>query len=205
MKIFFNEWGGVMSYKPKILAFAGSLRKASFNKKLVKIAAKGAQDAGAEVTYIDLSDYPLPLFNEDEETAQGLPANAAKLKELMIQHDGFLIASPEYNSSIPAVLKNIIDWVSRPRPGEPYLNSFIDKAVVLMSASPGDLGGLRCLVQLRALFGNIFSIVLPQQKSIRKADEAFDEAGHLKDIKKEEEVRDLGKRLADFLKKYKST
>jgi NAD(P)H-dependent FMN reductase len=80
-----------MAARPKILAFAGSLRKDSFNKKLVKIALKGAQDAGADVTYIDLKDYPLPIYNQDDEDAHGIPENANKLKELMIAHDGFLI------------------------------------------------------------------------------------------------------------------
>src|ERR1700722_12329650 len=103
-----------MANRPKILAFAGSLRKESFNKKLVKIAVKGAQEAGAEVTYIALEDYPLPLYNQEIEDSQGIPENALKLKQLMIQSDGFLISSPEYNSSIPANFKNMIDWVSRP-------------------------------------------------------------------------------------------
>src|SRR6202051_3583545 len=103
---------------PRILAFAGSLRKDSYNKKLVQIAAQAARGAGADVTYIDLRDYPLPIFDEDLEKASGMPANGQKLKTLFIEHDGLLIAAPEYNSSITAVLKNTIDWVSRPAPGE---------------------------------------------------------------------------------------
>src|ERR1700733_11604898 len=100
--------------KPKILVFAGSLRAGSYNKKLAKIAAKGAEEAGAEVTYIDLKDYPLPVYDQEIEDSQGLPQNALKLKELFMNHNGFIIASPEYNSSIPGALKNVIDWVSRP-------------------------------------------------------------------------------------------
>ena len=97
--------------KPRILAFAGSTRKDSYNKKLVRIAAKAAQECGAEVTVVDLNEFPMPLFDEDLEQAQGQPESAVRLKKLMVEHDGFLIASPEYNSSITVVLKNNIDWV----------------------------------------------------------------------------------------------
>src|SRR6185295_2879266 len=100
--------------QPKILAFAGSMRKDSFNKKLIRVAAEGARSAGAEVTLIDLKDFPLPVYDGDLEAAEGLPAGAKKLKELFLQNQGLLIASPEYNSSIPGTLKNAIDWVSRP-------------------------------------------------------------------------------------------
>src|SRR5581483_4225599 len=92
----------IMPYRPKILAFAGSLRKDSYNKKLVKIAMKGAEEAGALVTYIDLKDYPLPVYDQEIEDSQGLPENALKLKKLLLEHDGFLISCPEYNSSMPA-------------------------------------------------------------------------------------------------------
>src|SRR5438552_18679945 len=103
---------------PRILAFAGSTRTQSFNKKLVKIVAAGARAAGAEVTMLDLRDIPLPLYDGDLEAAEGLPENAKKLKELMKSHAGFLISCPEYNSSISGVLKNAIDWASRPMPGD---------------------------------------------------------------------------------------
>lgn len=194
-----------MAAKPKILAFAGSLRKDSFNKKLVKIAVKGAEEAGAEVTYIDLKDYPLPLYDQEIEDSQGLPENALKLKELMLSHDGFLISSPEYNSSMPAVFKNVIDWTSRQaKPDEVYLCCFIDKAVALLSASPGNLGGMRGLVHVRAMFGNIFSMVLPQQKSISNASTAFDESGNLKDAKAQADVMNIGRKLAQFIQKQKA-
>jgi NAD(P)H-dependent FMN reductase len=191
--------------KPRILAFAGSLRHDSLNKKLVKIAIQGALEGGAEVTYIDLRDYPLPLYDQEIEESQGLPENALKLKKFFEQHDGFLIASPEYNSSTPAVLKNVIDWVSRPlSPKEVYLCAFIEKGVALMSASPGDLGGMRGLVHLRAILSNIYSHVLPYQKSIAHANSAFDSSGKLVDAKQHQEVHNLGKRLATFLQKMKA-
>ena len=193
-----------MAYKPKILAFAGSLRKESYNKKLVKIALRGAEEAGAEVTYIDLKDYPLPVYDQEIEESQGLPANALKRKQLMAKHDGFLISCPEYNSSMSAAFKNAIDWASRQAsPEEVYLSCFIDKVVTLMSASPGPFGGMRGLVH-GAMFGNIYSLVLPKQKSISHADKAFDPQGNLKDPKQQAEVLALGRQLAEFLAKSKS-
>lgn len=194
-----------MAYQPKILAFAGSLRAESFNKKLVKIAIKGAEEAGAKVTYIDLKDYPLPIYDQDIENTQGLPENALKLKELMVIHDGFLISAPEYNSSMSAVFKNVIDWTSRKAtPDEIYLCCFIDKVVTLMSASPGQLGGARGLVHIRSMFSNIYSLVLPQQKSIPQADQAFAIDGSLKDAKVQTEIKNLGRKLAEFLIKHKN-
>jgi len=194
-----------MHNKPKILAFAGSLRKESFNKSLVKIAAKGAEDEGASVTIIDLKNYPLPIYDQDIEIATGLPENVFKLKKLFMENDGFLIACPEYNSSISAVLKNVIDWVSRPAAGETaYLCCFINKIVVLMSASPGNLGGIRGLVHVRSIFGNINSIVLPNQKCISNADKVFDKDGNISDLKLKNEILNLGKDLAHFLIKLKS-
>lgn len=194
-----------MSYQPKILAFAGSLRKDSFNKKLIKIAVKGAQEAGAEVTLIDLKDYPLPIYDQEIEDSQGLPENAIKIKKLMWEHDGFMFACPEYNSTMTGVFKNTIDWASRnASKDETYLSCFIDKVIALMSASPGALGGLRGLVHVRSMFGNVNSIVLPQQKCISKANEAFDESGNLKDVKQQADIMKLGKNLTEFLQKYKS-
>lgn len=185
--------------KPKILAFAGSLRADSYNKKLIKIAAAGAEEAGGDVTLIDLKDYPLPLYDQEIEE-QGLPENAIKLKKLFWDNQGFLFSCPEYNSSMTGVFKNTIDWVSRPASkDEVYLSNFIDKVVVLMSASPGELGGLRGLVHVRAMFGNVYSIVLPGQKCIPRADRAFNPDGLLIDAKQQKDVMDLGRDLVKFL------
>lgn len=180
---------------PKILAFAGSARQDSFNKKLVKIAAEGARTAGAEVTYLDFRDLPLPLFDQDLE-AEGLPENVLKLKALMKAHQGFLIACPEYNSSITPLLKNAIDWASRPAPDESSLACFKDKVAVLMSASPGALGGLRGLVHVRSILGNIGVLVLPDQKAISNAHQAFDESGNLTDDAQQTTILQLGSKLA---------
>ncbi|MEH2434329.1 MAG: NAD(P)H-dependent oxidoreductase [Nostoc sp.] len=191
----------IMASTPKILAFAGSTRIESYNKKLVKIAAAGAQAAGAEVTYIDLRDLPLPLYDEDLEAQEGLPANARTFKDLLISHQGLLIASPEYNSSLTAVLKNAIDWASRPAPNEAPLAAFAGKVATIMSASPGALGGLRGLVHLRSILGNIKVLVLPDQIAVTKAYEAFNGDGTLKDAKQQESVQQLGAGLTKILLK----
>jgi NAD(P)H-dependent FMN reductase len=189
---------------PKILAFAGSTRKDSYNKQLIRIAVQGARAAAAEVTLIDLKDFPLPLFDQDLEMARGMPEPAQQLKKLMINHDGFLIASPEYNSSITAVLKNAIDWVSRPALEEPPLVAFTGKVASLMSASPGNLGGLRGLVHLRAILGNIGVLVLPDQIAVPKAFEAFNPDGSLRDPKQQTGIEKLGANLAGVIQKLRT-
>lgn len=187
--------------KPKILAFAGSIRTGSFNKKLVRIAATGATEEGAEVTVIDLRDYPMPLYDGDLEQKEGLPQNARKLKDLMLTHNGFLISSPEYNSSISGVLKNTIDWASRQSEGEIPLACFKDKVAGLMSASLGGLGGLRGLVHVRSILGNIGVLVIPDQMAISRAHEAFNTDGTLKDKNQEAQIKKIGANVAKILTK----
>ena len=190
-----------MAQPVKILAFAGSVRQASFNKKLLSIAVAGARAAGALVTLIDLREFPLPLMDEDLEAKEGLPAHARKLKDLFLAHQGLLLACPEYNSSITPLLKNAIDWVSRPVPGEAPLGCFAGKAAALCAASPGALGGLRSLVTVRAILGNIKVTVLPDQVTIRQAHEAFSPDGALKDPKQQASAAALGAELARVLGK----
>ena len=190
---------------PKFLAFAGSLRTDSYNKKLAKIAAQAVEQAGGLVTLIDLRDLALPLFDQDLEDASGLPEGAKRLKTLMVESDGFIIASPEYNSSITAALKNAIDWASRSESDdEPDLLAYRGKTAALLSASPGALGGMRALVTLRWVLGNIGVHVLPDQVTISAAYDAFDEAGALKDDSKAKRVAGLAKQLVEFTIKHKA-
>lgn len=191
-----------MTYTPKILAFAGSTRTDSWHKKLVKIAANGAKNIGAEVTFIDLRDYPMPLYDGDLEAKEGLPPNALKLKEVFWQHQGLLIASPEYNSSYSGVLKNTIDWLSRPASSdEPGLSCFVGKVAAIMSTSPGALGGLRGLAALRQLLENIQVIVLPSQVAVPKAFEVFNAEGMLSDAKQQGSIEKLGENVANMVTK----
>lgn len=188
-----------MANPPKILAFAGSAKETSLNKKLVQIAASGAKAAGAEVTYIDLKNLPMPLFDEDLEAQQGIPATVREFKDLMLAHQGLLIACPEYNSSITPLLKNLIDWASRPEPNLPGLACFNHKVAALMSASPGGFGGMRGLVHVRAILESIGVLVIPEQRSISQALEAFNEDGTLKDSKQQQDVENLGAKVANLL------
>lgn len=164
----------------KLLMFAGSARKASTNKQLAALAARSAKEAGAEVTLIDLAEFDMPIYNGDIEAETGLPENAKRLKQLFVEHDGFFIASPEYNSSIPAVLKNALDWISRPHTeNEPGLWAYNGKVAAIGSVAPGALGGLRGLVPLRMMLGNIGVTVVPSQVAIPNGFTAFDEDGAL--------------------------
>lgn len=188
-----------MSNPPKILAFAGSTRTDSYNKKLVRLAMLGAEAAGAETTFVDLRDLPMPLYDGDLEDQEGLSANALAFKSLLLGHQGLLIASPEYNSSISAVLKNAIDWASRPAKGEAPLACLKGKVCSLMSASPGALGGLRGLATVRSILGNIGVIALPDQVAVSKAHEAFEPNGKLIDAKQQRAIEALGANVAHLL------
>jgi NAD(P)H-dependent FMN reductase len=179
----------------KILAFAGSTRRESFNKKLIRVASEAARQAGGEVTLIDLADFPLPLYDGDLEAESGQPENSQRLYELFKGHQALLLACPEYNSSITALLKNVIDWVSRPRPGEPELVAFTGKVAALLSASPGGFGGMRGLVHVRAILGNIGTLVIPSQVAIPKVNEAFNDDGSLRDEKLAQRIAKVAKEL----------
>jgi len=188
-----------------IIAFSGSLRKESYNKKLVKIAASAAEDAGASVTFIDFKDYPLPFYDGDLEEKEGLPENAKKLKKMFKAADGFLISSPEYNSGMSGVLKNVIDWVSRKEsPDEQSLECFRGKYASVMSASPGGLGGLRGLFPLRYVLTNIHVQVLTDQFALSRAYDAFTESGSLKIAEQQTRVESLGRNLVKVLQKLKA-
>ena len=181
----------------RILAFSGSLRNASFNHKLVSIAADGAREAGAEVTLIRLSDYPLPIFDEDLEAAEGMPESGAKLKQLFADHDALLIASPEYNGGLSAALKNAIDWVSRAtEEGEPPLKVLGGKTAAILAASPGGYGGSRGLEMLRKQLENIRIEVLENQVTVPKVHEVMEDDGSLKDEELKSKVSALGAELA---------
>lgn len=193
-----------MSSAVRIVAFAGSTREGSFNKKLVRLAADAARGAGADVTLIDLREYPLPLFDEDLERRDGLPDNGRKLKELLRANHGLLISTAEYNSSLPAVLKNTIDWLSRPEPNQPPLSCFTDKLAAIMAASPGALGGLRCLYHLRAILQNINVTVLPEMRAVSKAHEAFNADGTLRDADTQAAIERIATRLVETLKRLRA-
>ncbi|MCK2182433.1 NADPH-dependent FMN reductase [Halomonas getboli] len=168
-----------MSQSPRILVFAGSARRGSFNKRLAKLATERIEAHGGRPTLIDLADYPMPLYDGDLEDAHGLPESALALREQLAEHQGLLIASPEYNGFITPLLKNTIDWLTRPHQGDSGLALFQGRLAAVVSASPGGLGGLRGLALIRQLLGNIGVTVLPDQLAVARAGDAFDDSGRL--------------------------
>lgn len=137
--------------KIKILAFTGSPQQKSLNKELIKVAINHLQQQNIEVTFLDLLKYPLPIYSPDLEKAEGYHPNAMKIKDILREHHGFIISSPEYNGSVTGLLKNAIDWLSIPTGG----NVFKNKVAVLLSTSPGSLGGIRGLYHLRVILENL--------------------------------------------------
>lgn len=167
--------------EPTVLAFSGSTREGSYNKLLIKEAALIAQQQGAKVRVIDLKDYPMPYYDEDLEARQGMPGKASEIRQLMINSNVIIIASPEYNASVSAVLKNALDWASRGENGKSSRDAFKGKKFVLLSASPGRMGGSRGLVHLKAIIEDVGGQVVSNQLSLPAAYQAFDEQKHLKD------------------------
>ncbi len=192
-----------MSNSVNILVFAGSAREGSLNKKLALVMAAELRTAGADANYIDLRDYPMPLFDADLEAAKGEPAAATAFKNQLKAADAVVIASPENNSTYSALLKNAIDWASRKREGETPMQCFAGKVAMILSASPGQLGGMRGLAALRMLLGNLGMIVLPDQLALSGAHKAFNDDGSLVEADKAEKIRQMAKTLADVAGKLK--
>ena len=184
---------------PKILVFAGSTRSGSFNARLAALAAKELALTGADVTRISLVDYPLPIYNADDETEVRPPAHARNLKHMMMEHHGVFIASPEYNASVTPLLKNTIDWISRVRErGEPPLAVFKNRPFALGGASDSPYGAVRSLMALRQVLElGCGALVLPEQITVFRASEAFDEMDNLKEERAAASLKRVVQRLAD--------
>jgi NAD(P)H-dependent FMN reductase len=175
----------------KVLAFAGSTREDSYNKKLLQEAVEIARKMGATVTLIDLKDYPMPFYDADWEKRGGMPKNAKRFRDLMISNEAFIIASPEYNGSIPAVLKNALDWASRGEDGVSSREAFKGKTFAIMSASPGKGGGARGITHLRSIIEAIGGTVVPQQVTIPLAQGYFSEKEMPENPQLKEELQQL--------------
>ncbi|MDN4574115.1 FMN reductase [Pandoraea cepalis] len=174
----------------------GSLRKDSLNRQMLRVAAQGAIDAGGEVTYIDLGEYPMPFYCADAEAESGLPTAARKLQIQIAQSHALLIASPEYNGGYTAVLKNTIDWVSRPQPdGVSGTALYAGKVAAVISASPGPLGGLRSQTALRTVLEKLGMLVIPESFALGHAHEAWFESGELKEVAVARAISDVGRAL----------
>jgi NAD(P)H-dependent FMN reductase len=186
----------------KILAFAGSLREHSYNRRILNIAIEGARAAGAEVTLIDLRDFPMPIFNPDE-FAEHFDENAARLQDILMEHDGLLIASPEYNGSVPGGIKNMIDWTSRASAKYPKsVDVYRGKFAAIMTASPGSFGGIRSLAHMRGILTIMFVNVLPTEIAVTFANQKFEGDGiEMTDDKTKKILEDLGASLVKMLEK----
>ncbi|MGM0615774.1 MAG: NADPH-dependent FMN reductase [Pseudomonadota bacterium] len=180
----------------KILVFAGSARTGSLNKCFAQLAAKRIEALGGEATFVDLKDYPCPLFDEDIE-AQGMPENVVKLREMLAEHDGVVISSPEYNGFITPLLKNTLDWLSRPDDNTPGLALFAGKPAGLLGASPGGLGGIRAMAGVQQLMHNLNLVVIPPAMTLPGAGNAFDDNGALKESAQAEQLDALCKRVIE--------
>lgn len=176
----------------KLLVFAGSTRQNSFNRKLARVTAAMATASGANVTHIELADFDVPMYNADLE-AQGTPADVMRLKQLMHDHPAWIICTPEYNASYPALLKNTLDWVSSPVKGNPEwtdgFKSTRGKVVGVLSASPGALGGLRSQSHLAPLLINLECWLAPKNFALGRAGDAFDDNGDLKEERAQKSVQ----------------
>jgi len=189
----------------RLLAFCASTRKDSFNRKLFPIVVSGARDAGAEVTVVDLDDYPMPIYNGDDEAATGMPESAVALLDILSTHQGLLVVTPEYNGFFPPLLKNTLDWMSRPDPsGQSGLRHFQGKVAAISSASPSGFGGVRSLMATRQYFTILGLTVIPDQVTVSQAHKAFSENGELADAKLHAAAKAVGEKLAKLAAKLAS-
>jgi len=188
-----------MPTAPRILAFSGSARRESLNRKLLNAVVAATRAEGGEVTLIDLNDFSLPLYHGDLEDTQGMPENANKLVKLITEHDGLLIASPEYNSQITPLLKNTIDWCTRADD-----NPFGDRVAAVVSASPGMLGGIRSMTMARQLLTHLGCHVVPAQCILPQADKAFDEQGALQEERHRKSAKSVAQSLVTITTRLKS-
>jgi NAD(P)H-dependent FMN reductase len=189
--------------KPAILVFAGSIRTGSLNEKLAVNAADALAEAGGDVTKISLSDFSMPIYNGDLEEAEGVPENGRKLAELFVASQGIFIAAPEYNGGITPLLKNTLDWVSRPKSTEHRPGPYKGRVFAIGGASNGQFGGYRGLLQLRHSLGNALgALMVPEMVSIPAASEAFDETGKLVAERPAKMLKTVAERLVEMAATY---
>ena len=183
----------------KILVIPGSLRTGSHNAKLAMAAAYEFAQAGVDVTRISLGDFPLPIYDGDLQSRFGVPKNAVNLKRMMSAHHGVLIVTPEYNSSVPALVKNTIDWVSRVQdPNETRGQVFRGRAFAIAAASESRLGGSRALSALRLILSACQATVIPSQLALSFAGEAYDDMDRLKHPADIDALKAMARQLIEF-------
>lgn len=188
--------------RPAILAISGSLREHSYSRRIVQSAMSGARAAGAEVTFADLRRFPMPIYSPDDHERNGFDAHALLFQGLLTGHDGFLISSPEYNGSLPAVLKNAIDWASRPSGRYERDSVYRGKFAAIMTASPGSFGGVRSLAHLRGVLTSLGVNVLSREIAVPLVAEKFDgDSEQMRDANTKLSLEKLGESLVEVIRR----
>ena len=187
-----------MSTMARLLVLGGALRRESWNQRIAEVAGNGAAAAGADVDVLRLADFPMPLFDQDDEQANGPCPQVLEFRTRWRAADGFILGVPEYNGALPGALKNAIDWLSRPQEGFERLDCFGHKACGLVSASPGGLGGIRGLPIVRTILSGLGMHVLPEQVAVGGVQGLFDKDGTMTDAPMLKRLHGLGASVADM-------
>ena len=193
--------------QPRIVVVAGSRRREALSRRVAQACALAVRNAGAEVESIDLDDYPAPLYDGDLEADSGLPESVVRLQRLLHASDGLLVVNPEYNGSITPLLKNTLDWCSRPNPADPERSGgkvYAGRAAAVVGSSPGALGGMRVLFHVRDILGYLGMQVIPQQLAVAKAGEAVGDDARLRDVAQQDMLDKLAAALVDSARRLRS-
>lgn len=193
--------------QPRIVVVAGSRRREALSRRVAQACALAVRNAGAEVESIDLDDYPAPLYDGDLEADSGLPESVVRLQRLLHASDGLLVVNPEYNGSITPLLKNTLDWCSRPNPADPERSGgkvYAGRAAAVVGSSPGALGGMRVLFHVRDILGYLGMQVIPQQLAVAKAGEAVGDDARLRDAAQQDMLDKLAVALVDSARRLRS-
>ena len=193
--------------QPRLVVMAGSRRREALSRRVAEACALAVRNAGAEVEPVDLDDYPAPLYDGDLEAASGLPDGIVRLQQRLYASDGLLVVNPEYNGSITPLLKNTLDWCSRPNPADRARSGgavYAGRAAAVVGSSPGALGGMRVLFHVRDILGYLGMHVIPQQLAVAKAGEAVGDDGRLRDAAQQDMLDTLAAALVDSARRLRS-
>ena len=193
--------------KPRIVVMAGSRRREALSRRVAVACARALGAAGAEVERIELDDYPAPLYDGDLEAAAGLPEAIVRLQRVLHASDGLLVVNPEYNGSLTPLLKNTLDWCSRPNPADPERSGgkvYVGRVAAVVGSSPGALGGMRVLFHVRDVLGYLGMQVIPQQLAVGKAGEAVGDDERLRDAAQQEMLDTLAGALVDTARRLRA-
>jgi chromate reductase len=193
--------------RPRIVVMAGSRRREALSRRVAAACVRALEAAGAEVERVELDDYPAPLYDGDLEADSGLPEAIVRLQRVLHASDGVLVVNPEYNGSLTPLLKNTLDWCSRPNPADPERSGgkvYAGRAAAVVGSSPGALGGMRVLFHVRDVLGYLGMQVIPQQLAVGKAGEAVGDDDRLRDAAQQEMLDKLAAALVDTARRLRA-